>query len=533
MTTVIDQFVIKVKLDTSEYEAGQKKLSKATKQTKQDIETAAVGVGEALASIGKNTEKTGDVMSSVMGKGGVIGIAIGSLIYAGKILDDKMFQIARGVRQVGIEGKAFNTTAANLRNLQNASEMAGGSMEDATQSVGGLAQSLYNLKFNGQVSESIRMVGRLGVNFTDSYGKARDFNDVLVDIADSLDRNKAAGKMTDSEAFFAAGQAGLTGGMQILANSGGANVRAEIARQGGRRQISNETLATATRLDRSTISLGQGFVAQGGLAGIDKFGNARAGVNETLEGTAKNTIDALGEFSDAVSKAAKSLYDFTGGSMEDRARALIARGKATGSVSTVSSDLSVLDGVGKYRSDIIGASKKYGIPAEVLTGLIRTESGFNPNASNSSGAKGLAQLMPDTGAMLGVVPGQNASADIDAAARYLSKLRSSAEIAGFTSDESMRFAVDAYHTGIGNLASGKNIGPESMAYAGKVLAGTKYENTDHPWMPDSASRGSTVNINGDIVVHTQAKDAQGVADGIGNALTRNKLLTTNVEGGQH
>lgn len=534
MATVIDEFIIKVKLDTSEYERGQKKIAKSTKETKENIQRAGEATGAALQSIGKETTNLGNVMSSVMGKGGAIGIAIGSLIYAGIKLDDKLFDIAGSIRQVGIDSKNFNTSAANLRNLQNASEMVGGSMEDATQSVGNLAQSLYNLKFNGQVSESIRMVGRLGVNFTDSYGKARDFNDVLIDIADSLDRNKAAGKMTDSEAFFAAGQAGLTGGLQILASSGGANVRAEIARQGGRKQITEATLKGATDWRRASTSLGQGVVAEAGIAGVERFGAARANINQTLEGTAKNATIALGDFADSLSAAAKSIYEFTGGSMEDRARALISKGKASGSISTVSSDLSTLEGVTKYRADIIGASQKYGIPAEVLTGLLRTESNFNPNAVNSSGARGIAQIMPDTAKDMGITPGLNASTDIYAAAKYIADNKNRYMAHGGDEDVAIRFGVDAYHTGYNNLIHGKNIGPESIAYANKVFAGTKYQNTPHPWMPDTGSGGgSTVNINGDIVVNTQATDAHGVANGIAGALTRNKQLATNVEGGQH
>lgn len=307
MPTVIDEFIIKVKLDTSEYEAGQKKLDKATRETKERATEAGNAFGDAAEAAAKRSTHSLGLLGSMLGKGGVVGLAIGSLIYAGKILDTKLFDIALGVRRVGIDSKNFNIAAANLRNLQNASELAGGSIEDANKTVGGLAGSLYNLKFNGAVDDSLIALGRLGVHFQDSYGRAKDFNTVMLETADAIDKAKAAGKMSDSDAFFFAGQAGFTGGMQNLVTSGGANVRAQLAKQQARNQITDKTLGTATHVVTASTSLGQAVIAGGGLRAIDKYGDTRANAQEYLENSGQGVIEFLSSASDELDNFGKSL----------------------------------------------------------------------------------------------------------------------------------------------------------------------------------------------------------------------------------
>ena len=49
-----------------------------------------------------------------------------------------------------------------------------------------------------------------------------------------------------------------------------------------------------------------------------------------------------------------------------------------------------------FTDEVELASEKYHISPEILYAVIRTESGFNPNAKSSAGACGLMQLTPDT-----------------------------------------------------------------------------------------------------------------------------------------
>ena len=50
----------------------------------------------------------------------------------------------------------------------------------------------------------------------------------------------------------------------------------------------------------------------------------------------------------------------------------------------------------RFEAEIRAASEEFGVPVPVLCGVIHTESGFDPEAVSSAGAKGLMQFMPAT-----------------------------------------------------------------------------------------------------------------------------------------
>ena len=55
-----------------------------------------------------------------------------------------------------------------------------------------------------------------------------------------------------------------------------------------------------------------------------------------------------------------------------------------------------------YDSIINEASKKYSVPENLIKAVIKQESNYMPNAVSSKGAIGLMQIMPSTGALLGI-----------------------------------------------------------------------------------------------------------------------------------
>ncbi len=121
-----------------------------------------------------------------------------------------------------------------------------------------------------------------------------------------------------------------------------------------------------------------------------------------------------------------------------------------------------------YAAQIQGAAQRYGVDPALLAGLIRAESGFNPNARSSTGALGLGQLMPATARGLGVTNPLDPAQSIAGAARYLSD-----QLRTFGGDVTK--AVAAYNAGPGAVQRYNGVPPyaETQAYVPRVLSYAK------------------------------------------------------------
>ena len=108
------------------------------------------------------------------------------------------------------------------------------------------------------------------------------------------------------------------------------------------------------------------------------------------------------------------------------------------------------------------AAEKYGVPAAVIKGIIRAESGFRTNAVSRVGAKGLMQLMPGTAHALGVDP-MSPEQNIDGGTRYIKQ-----QIDKFGN---LEHALAAYNAGSGAVQRYGGVPPykETRRYVAEVL----------------------------------------------------------------
>lgn len=131
-----------------------------------------------------------------------------------------------------------------------------------------------------------------------------------------------------------------------------------------------------------------------------------------------------------------------------------------------------------YSSIINDAAKQYNIDPKLLSAVINVESSGNPNAKGSptkyGTAQGIAQLLPQTAASLGVKNPNDPAQAIPAMAKLLDE--------NLTRYGNVADALHAYHGGTDQ----SNWGPKTQAYAQKVLgqigAG---QNTNLPGVPSS------------------------------------------------
>lgn len=110
------------------------------------------------------------------------------------------------------------------------------------------------------------------------------------------------------------------------------------------------------------------------------------------------------------------------------------------------------------------AAEKYGLPPELIKGVIQTESSFRVRAVSPAGAKGLMQLMPGTAKALGVTDPFNIDQNIDGGARYLRKM-----LGLFGGD--VKVALAAYNAGPGAVRRYKGIPPypETRLFLNRVF----------------------------------------------------------------
>lgn len=117
---------------------------------------------------------------------------------------------------------------------------------------------------------------------------------------------------------------------------------------------------------------------------------------------------------------------------------------------------------GAYLEVAKAAARKHGVPEDLFLRLVQQESGWNPHAVSHAGATGLAQLMPDTAAKLGV-DAKDPHQNLDGGARYLAMM--------YSRFGSWRLALAAYNAGPGAVEKHGGIPPfaETKNYVKAIL----------------------------------------------------------------
>jgi len=128
--------------------------------------------------------------------------------------------------------------------------------------------------------------------------------------------------------------------------------------------------------------------------------------------------------------------------------------------------LSVPERFRKLDPIIQEAGETFGVDPDLIRSIIYHESGFNPEAVSSRGAKGLMQLMDTTASEMGVKNVWDPAENIFGGTRYLKSL-----LNRYGGDEVL--ALASYNAGPGNVEKYRGVPPfsETKRYLKRVMQG--------------------------------------------------------------
>ncbi len=245
MATIIDSLLVKLGLDSSEFEAKKSKVDKGLKDTGAEADKTGAKLkksGKDGAEGFENVAKSAAKFLALIGGTMAVKRFIENQIEANAALD----RFAQNLDQ----------SANSISAWGNAAELAGGSGEGLQGTMDMLSKSQTELQLTGQ-SGLIPYFSALGVSLADTQGKARPVNELLLDLSDRFS------KMDRTTANNMGRMMGIDQGTMQLLLKGRSEVELMIARQKEYGAVTKKQAEEASRLRNAMVASRQSFEAFG------------------------------------------------------------------------------------------------------------------------------------------------------------------------------------------------------------------------------------------------------------------------------
>ena len=271
MATVIDQLLVTLGLDASKFKEG-------AEQSNSALDSIAAGVSRTASGVGNLALKIV----------GLTAAAIGVKDFVGHVADlvKMSLPLQMMAENLGIDEK-------QLLILGETSQQFAGHAEDAANSINGLQSAIFNLRFKGEMSDQLIMLQRLGVQFQDSAGHMRNFNEIAMDTSRRL---QAAG-LDEATRYQYALSAGFTGGIATgIAQGPDALAKALASVATANKSVTDKQIDALAKLDRSILLLRDRVDAQTitlaakATPAVERLAGDIEGLITWLRGAVKNDV---------------------------------------------------------------------------------------------------------------------------------------------------------------------------------------------------------------------------------------------------
>ena len=245
MATIIDSLLVKLGLDSSEFNAGKTKVDKGLKETGNEADKT----GAKFKKAGKDGAAS---FTNVAASAAKFLALIGGTVAVKRFIEQTVESSAALDRL----SKNLQENVSSVSAWSNAAEQAGGSAEGLQGTLDMLSKAQTELQLTGQ-SALIPYFSALGVSIADASGKARSGNDVLLDLSDRFS------KMDRTTANNMGRMMGIDQGTMNLLLKGRKEVELMVARQKEYNAVTKQQAEESSRLKLAMTESKQSFEAFG------------------------------------------------------------------------------------------------------------------------------------------------------------------------------------------------------------------------------------------------------------------------------
>jgi hypothetical protein len=230
--------------------------------TQEDFQAGVEKILNSLGSLRKQTEATGESMtsslssvsSSVLG----LGLKFAGLFLAVKGIEDVVGyfkNLSAEMSNLAYAGRYLGQSSVELSRFGEVAQLAGGQAQDAITAAQSLQSAIFGLEFQGQMSQNLLMLQRLGVGYLDAGGHMRDMKDIAFETAKAL-QQELPGQANGSLRVQWAAQIFGAGGLANAVGGGLNDLRKFYSTAAhDQKHITQRSMDAQMRLHQSLISL--------------------------------------------------------------------------------------------------------------------------------------------------------------------------------------------------------------------------------------------------------------------------------------